>query len=160
MAKINNNPPKAPMWPWGGPRSVRDRLVDPTEFDRKKKVAKKGDPRNPALASTALLEFIGPGHTSDELRLPPPPFPEGHDADVEAFSDRPYLAAAAERADEEERRQIEKGLSRINAAPERLDRLKALLNRESQMLNVVAQLHAEMAEIQRRMREEQKTEGY
>ena len=76
MAKLNNMPPRAPLWPWGGPRSVREKLVDPAEFDRKKKVAKKGDPKNPALASAALLDWIGPGHNADELRLPLPPHPD------------------------------------------------------------------------------------
>ena len=73
MAKINNQPPKAPLWPWGGPRSVREKLVDPTQFDRKKKLKKTGNPKSPALASAALLDFIGPAHSSEELRLPTPP---------------------------------------------------------------------------------------
>ena len=73
MAKINQQPPKTPMWPWGGPRSVRERLVDPAQFDRKKKLKKAGDPKNPALASAALMDFIGPAHSSEELRLPLPP---------------------------------------------------------------------------------------
>src|SRR6185369_17960382 len=82
MAKINQNPPRTPMWPWGGPRSVRERLVDPAQFDRKKQARKAGNPKSPALASAALLDFIGPAHSADELRLPLPPYPEGHDADL------------------------------------------------------------------------------
>ena len=41
-----------------------------------------------------------------------------------------------------------------------MDRLKALLQREAQMLSLVGQVNAEVQEIQRRMREEQKGEGY
>jgi hypothetical protein len=66
MAKISQQPP-APLWPWGGPRSVRERLVDPKQLDRK---SRKGDPKNPALASAALLEFLAPAHSSEEVRLP------------------------------------------------------------------------------------------
>ena len=66
----------------------------------------------------------------------------------------------AERGENEQRRLLERGLSKINAPPERLDRLKALLQREAQMLALVGQVSAEVQEIQRRMREEQKGEGY
>jgi len=58
MAKVNQQPPRAPLWPWGGPRSVRDRLVEPRQLDTRK-TKKKGDPKNPSLASAALLDFIG-----------------------------------------------------------------------------------------------------
>ncbi len=160
MAKINQQPPRAPLWPWGGVRSVRDRLVDPSQLDRKKKAGKKGDPKNPALASAELLDFIGPAHSSDELRLPMPPFPAGHDADLEAFQDAPHLAKVAERADSDERRAIERMLSRVQAPPDRIERLKALLGREGQMLGLVQKLNDEVAEIRRRMREEQKEEGF
>ena len=160
MAKINNQPPKAPLWPWGGPGSVREKLVDPTQFNRKKKLQKTGNPKNPALASAALLDFIGPAHSSEELRLPTPPHPRGHDAPLEGYSDRPHLSTVAERGDTEQRRLLERGLSKINAPPERMDRLKALLQREAQMLALVGQVSAEVQEIQRRMREEQKGEGY
>ena len=51
MAKVGQQP-KAPLWPWGGPRSVRDKLVDKTQVTSKAR--KKGDPKNPALASAAL----------------------------------------------------------------------------------------------------------
>lgn len=159
MAEIHRKPPNTPLWPWGGPRSVRERLVDPSQLDRKKKAGKKGDPKNPALASAALLDFIGPAHSSEELRLPMPPPPEGHDADVEAFLDRPHLESVAERAHSDSRRAIDRGLGRVQASPERLERMKALLGREAQMLNLVAQLHEEVAEIQRKIREQQKEEG-
>ena len=158
MAKINNQPPKAPLWPWGGPRAVREKLVDPSQLDRKKR--KVGNPKNPALASAALLDFIGPAHSSEELRLPTPPNPKGHDADLEGFSDRPYLGSVAGRGDGEQRQLLERSMSRINAAPDRMERLKGLLQRESQMLALVGQVHAEVQEIQRRMREEQQDEGY
>jgi hypothetical protein len=159
MARINNQPPKAPLWPWGGPRSVRERLVDPSQVDRKK-LRKTGNPKNPALASAALLDFIGPAHSSEELRLPLPPHPGGHDADLEGFSDRPHLASVAGRGDEDQRRMLERGLSRVNAAPDRLERLKALLQRESAMLTLVDQVNEETKEIIRRMWAAQKDEGY
>ncbi|HSP80028.1 MAG TPA: hypothetical protein VLQ93_15975 [Myxococcaceae bacterium] len=158
MAKINSQPPRTPLWPWGGPRSVREKLVDPSQFDRKKR--KAGNPKNPALASAALLDFIGPAHSSEELRLPTPPHPEGHDADLESLSDRPFLGSVAGRAEGEQRQLLERGLARINAPPERMERLKGLLQREAQMLSLVGQLHEEILEIQRRMREEQQDQGY
>ncbi|MBI3186071.1 MAG: hypothetical protein HYZ28_28375 [Myxococcales bacterium] len=160
MAKINQLPPRVPLWPWGGPRTVRERLVEPTQFDRKKRAGKKGDPKNPALASAELLDFIGPSHSSEELRLPMPPHPEGHDADVEAFQDRPHFQSVADRADPDSRKAIDRGLVRVQASPERLERLRALLGREGQMLGLVARLNDEVEEIQRRIREEQKDEGY
>src|SRR5579883_2089807 len=108
MAKINL-PPRAPPWPWGGPRSVREKLVDPSQLDRKKK-AKKGDPKNPALPSADLLDSIGPAHSADELRLPLPPHPEGHDADLSGFNDRPMFDAIADRGDADMRRVMERAL--------------------------------------------------
>ncbi|QRK04582.1 hypothetical protein JQX13_30565 [Archangium violaceum] len=158
MAKINNQPPRAPLWPWGGPRAVREKLVDPSQFDRKKR--KAGNPKSPALASAALLDFIGPAHSSEEIRLPEPPLPKGHEADLEGMSDRPYLGSVAGRADGEQRQMLERSLGRINAPPERMERLKGLLQREAQMLALVGQVHSEVLEIQRRMREEQRDEGY
>ncbi|EPX58089.1 hypothetical protein D187_004378 [Cystobacter fuscus DSM 2262] len=158
MAKINNQPPRAPLWPWGGPRAVREKLVEPSQFDRKKR--KAGNPKNPALASAALLDFIGPAHSSEELRLPTPPQPRGHDADLEGFSDRPFLGSVAGRADTEQRQLLERSLSLINTTPERMERLKGLLQREAQMLSLVSQVHADIQDIQRRMREEQQEEGY
>src|SRR5688572_24634336 len=158
MAKINNQPPRAPLWPWGGPNSVREKLVNPSQLDRKKR--KIGNPKNPALASAALLDFIGPAHSSEEIRLPSPPHPKGHDADLEGMSDRPYLGSVAGRGDTEQRQLLERSLGRINAPPDRMDRLKGLLQREAQMLALVGQVHAEVQEIQRRMREEQQDEGY
>ncbi len=160
MAKINNPPPQTPLWPWGSPRALRDRLVDPSQLDRKKKAGKKGDAKNPALASFELLDFIGPAHSAEELRLPLPPRPNGHDADLAGFSDRSNLQATAERSDPELHQALERGLAKVTAAPERLQRLKALLSREAEMLTLVAQLSGEIGEIQRKMREEQKERGF
>jgi hypothetical protein len=159
MSKINSQPPPTPMWPWGGPRSVRERLIDRAQLDRKK-LGKAGNPKAPALASAALLDFIGPAHTSEELRLPLPPYPDGHDADVEGFLDRPYLNSVAKRAGEEGEGngQLERALPQINASQERLDRLKALLKRESQMLDTVGKVASEMQQILHLMWEAQKDE--
>lgn len=160
MPKIYNPPPKLPAWPWGAPRTVREKLVDPAQFDRKKKLKKAGDPRNPALASFALLESIGPGHTSDELRLPLPPHPDGHDADLEGFNDRPHLQSLADRALEDPRALLDRGLKAISASPERLEQMKALLQREHQMLALMGKIHEDIQDIQRRIKEEQKEEGF
>lgn len=141
------------MWPWGGPRSVREKLVDRAQLDRKG-ARKKGDPKNPSLASAALIDFIGPAHSADELRLPMPVPPGGHDADLEGFVDRPFLAQVAARLEDEAQGSIERGLSSVKATPERVERLKALLGREAQMLRLVAQVSDEVSEIERRRREE------
>lgn len=158
--KINNQPP-SPMWPWGTQGQVRNRLVNRTQLvdktDRKKK---KGDPKNPALPSAALLDFIGPAHSADELRLPEPPMPEGHDADLENYNDRQFLAEARELADPDSRRALDKNLARVQMPPERMERLKALLSREAQMLQLVSRLSEDVDEIQRRIREEQKEGRY
>ena len=74
MADNINNRPPAPYWPWGGRRTIREKLVSVEQLERKQRL-RKGDAKNPPLASAALLEFIGPGHTSEELRLPEPPVP-------------------------------------------------------------------------------------
>lgn len=156
MAKINNQPP-APLWPWGGPRSVRERLVDPTQLSRAKK---KGDPKNPALASAALLEFLAPAHSSEEVRLPEPPQPRGGDAPLEAFTSRPHLASVAERDDGNERQQLEAGLSRLSASPDRLERLQGILDREAEMLQLVKVLNDDVKTIINRMWWAQNEESY
>ena len=159
MAQIKQQG-QASLWPWGGPRSVQERLVEPSQIDRRRKTGKKGDPKNPALASAELLDFIGPAHSADEMRLPMPPMPAGHEADVSAFGDRPYLADVARRGDAEDRKGLEMALGMVNVPADRKERLKALLGREAQMLQLVGHIHEEMVEIQRRMREEQREEGY
>ena len=158
MAKIGDLPPRAPLWPWGGPRSVREKLVERSQLTTKAR--KKGDPKNPSLASAALLESIGPSHTAEELRLPMPPTPAGPDADVEGFSDRPYLSSVAGRVTEQSQLELGEGLESIRAAPERVDRLKSLLQREASMLELVAIVSSEMAEVERKRREEQAAENY
>jgi hypothetical protein len=158
MATIRQQP-RAPMWPWGGPREVRGRMVDKAQLERKN-VKKKGDPRNPSLASAALLDSIGPAHSAEELRLPMPPTPAGHDADLEGYADYPYLSTVAERMNELRMAELERGLETVRAAPDRVDRLKSLLQREEKMLTLVGQLKGEMGEIERRRRDEQAAEGY
>ncbi len=156
MSKIQQ---RAPQWPWGGPRAVRDKLVDKAQVE-KKNVRKKGDPKNPALASAALIDSISPAHSADELRLPMPPTPMGHDADLEGYSDRPHLSSVAERMNELRKAALERGIASIKAPPDRVDRLRSLLQRESQMLELVGKLSTEMADVERRRREEQTEEGY
>jgi hypothetical protein len=59
---------------------------------------KKGDPKNPSLASAALLDFIGPAHSAEELRLPmPADAPRGMTPTSRVFSTVPYLSTVAER---------------------------------------------------------------
>jgi hypothetical protein len=159
MAKIGGQQPRAPAWPWGGPREVRGKLVDRTQLERKN-VRKKGDPKNPALASTALLDFIGPAHSAEEVRLPLPPGPAGHDADVEGYLDRGPLSSVAERMQEAQQDTLQRGLGMLRAAPDRVERLKSLLARESQMLELIGSVSNDMAEIERRRREESSTEGF
>lgn len=159
MAKINPNIPRGPAWPWGGPTTVREKLVNRAQLE-KKNVRKKGDPKNPSLASAALIDSISPAHSAEELRLPMPPAPAGHDADLESYTDRPQLSTVAERAQDEQRSRLDAGLQAIKAPPDRVDRLKSLLARENQMLQLVGTLSDDMEEIQRRMREEQREEGF
>lgn len=160
MAKINQPPPGAPQWPWGAPRTVRERLLDPAQLDRKKQLRKKGDPKNPSLASAALMDSIGPAHSADELRLPFPPMPGGHDGDLEAFREREHLGTAADRDGAEQRALLERGLAAIKIPPDRMERLKGLLAREAGMLKVVKQLKEEVDEIERLRRQSQDEKGY
>lgn len=157
MAKLNQPPPQ-PRWPWGGLRSVRERLVQPTQLERTAR--KKGDPKNPELASHALLDFIGPAHSSEELRLPEPPPPRGHDADLSAFQDRGFLEEIVLANDVELRKLLDRAMSLVSASGDRLNRMKALLSREAQMLTLLERISAEQREIERRRREEQREEGY
>lgn len=160
MAKINNQPPKQPLWPWGGPRGVRERLVDPTQLEGRQKKRKVGDPKNPALPSAELLDSIGYPHGADELRLPAPLPPPGHDADLAGFMDGPNLARVAERFAPETLRGLERFLARVQTSPERQERLRALLEREQSMLELVGTLASEIADIRRKMKEEQQEDGY
>ena len=72
---------------------------------------------------------------------------QGNDAPLEGFSDRPHLESVSERGENDQRRLLERGLSRINAPPDRMDRLKALLQREAQMLTLVGHVHSEVEDI-------------
>jgi hypothetical protein len=158
MAKINNGMPQVPQWPWGTPGQVRSRLVDRAQVVDKKR--RKADPKNPALPSAALLDSIGPAHGADELRLPMPPMPEGHEADVSPLSVREQLGELAQLSGHEARGMVERGLGKLTAAPDRLERLRGLLQREAQMLELLGRFSDDVAEIQRRMREEQKEGRY
>ncbi|HLT29793.1 MAG TPA: hypothetical protein VK013_07105 [Myxococcaceae bacterium] len=157
MAKISQQPP-APLWPWGGPRSVRERLVDPKQLDRK---SRKGDPKNPALASAALLEFLAPAHSSEEVRLPePPPPPGGGGAPLEAFTSRPHLDSVSARDDERGHQELQGALSRLSASPDRIERLQGILAREAEMLSVVRALNDDVKAIISRMWWAQNEESY
>ncbi len=157
MAKINNQQPQAPAWPWGPPAEVRERLVGPAQVDRRK-VNQKGNPKNPPLASAALMDFIGPAHSSDELRLPLPELPPGHDADLDGFLDRPHLLSLARRADHAQEKPLELSLDRVSTSDDRRDRMRALLAREAQMLELLQQVHHDVREIDQKRREEQRGE--
>jgi hypothetical protein len=160
MAKIKQQPPREPVFPWGGRWSVRDRLVDPSQFERVRKNGRKADPRNPALPSAALMDFIGPAHSAEEMRLPMPPQPRGHGAELSAFSDRAHLQAAVERGSEESSVALERALQGVSPSPQRMREIEALLGREARMIERLAQLREELEEILCRMREEQKERGY
>ena len=128
---------------------------------RSKNVRKKGDPKNPALASAALLDSIGPAHSAEELRLPMPPTPMGHDADLEGYSDRPHLSSVAERMNELRKAALERGIASIKAPPDRVDRLQARCSSASRRCwSWSASSPTEMADVERRRREEQTEEGY
>jgi len=162
MAKVGNpgQPPRIPLWPWGGPRSIREKLVDPAQFDRKKRAKKLGDPKRPALASAALVEFMGPGHTSDELRLPPPPSPFGEGSEeITPFPDRTFTREVVDRGGEQNRKTLETALARVNVAPDKLERMKAVLNREAQMVSLLGKVQSDTDEIIQRMKEEYKAGG-
>lgn len=159
MAKIGQSPGGAPAWPWGGPAGVREKLVSRAQLERKN-VRKKGDPKNPALASAALLDSIGPARSAEEVRLPMPPGPAGHDSDLEGYTDRGPLTTVAQRLAEANQEALQRGLGALRASPERVERLKSLLARESSMLQLVGTVSNDMAEIERRRRAETLEEGF
>ncbi len=159
MARVGQGPTPPPPWPWGGPRSVREKLVDPAQFERKRRL-KKGDARNPPLASAELLDFMGPGHSSDELRLPPPPSGfEGTSGDLEPFPDRSFTRRVVERSEERHRQNLERAMAKVQMAPERLDRLKSLLRTEAQMLGLLRRVQDETDAVIERMKVELKATG-
>jgi len=145
-----------------GPGAARKRFRASSSIGQleRKNVRKKGDPKNPSLASAALLDFIGPAHSAEEVRLPLPPGPAGHDADVEGYLDRGPLNTVAERMQEAQQETLQRGLGMLRAAPDRVERLKSLLAREAQMLELIGTVSNDMAEIERRRREETSAEGY
>ncbi|MFN0062535.1 MAG: hypothetical protein ACKVPX_08445 [Myxococcaceae bacterium] len=149
----------APVWPWGGPRNVQERLLRRADVDVRK-TGKKGDPKNPPLASAALLEFMSPGETSEAMRLPAPDLPPGHEAELVGFADGPHLSSLAARGDAATRQMLERVLSHIQAPPDRRTRMQALLDREAQMLELLSDVNVLVREIRRKMREEQREEGY
>lgn len=159
MAKIGQPQTRGPAWPWGGPQGVREKLVNKAQLERKN-VRKKGDPKNPALASTALLDSIGPARSAEEIRLPMPPGPAGHDSDLEGYLDRGPLNTVAERMNEANQEALQRGLGTLRAPADRVERLKSLLAREASMLQLVGTVSNDMAEIERRRREETQEEGF
>lgn len=160
MSKVGDQNPKTPVWPWGGPQSVRDRLVDPSQFDWRKRPRKLGDPKKPSLASSELLDFMGPGHTSDELRLPPPPSPFGEGTEeIAPFPDRAFTRQVVARGDAPQRKAVESALERATISPERLDRMRAILQREGQMLALLGAIQADTDEIIQRMKDENTVAG-
>jgi hypothetical protein len=160
MAKINQPPRREPSFPWGEPQRVRERLVDPAQVAPAKNKRRKGDPKDPPLASIALIDFIGPAHSADDLRLPAPPRAPTTGADLVASSDRPQLKSAVSRVNPESTRALEGALRRLNPSAERADELRAQLDSEGQMIELLRQLHGDVDDIHRRMREEQKESGY
>src|SRR5919106_1090849 len=117
MAKINAPPPRGPSFPWGEPKSVRERLVDPSQVVSAGKRRRKGDPKDPPLASVALMDFIGPSHSGEDLRLPPPPALRSG-AELAAASDRPHLRSMVNRANSEQATALEDALGLLRTSTE------------------------------------------
>jgi hypothetical protein len=157
--RIPTQAPGLGFWPW--PRNVREKLVERAQLDRAKlKNGKRGDPKNPPLASAALLDFMGPGHTSEELRFPMPPDPRQADANPHDVSDQPALATMMTKGDPSANEGLSRLLGRLQADPRRMEQLKGLLSREAGMLKIMARVSADLEEIQRRIKDEQQTRGY
>ena len=155
----NPNPNAAAFWPWPG--NVREKIVERNQLvDRKKAKKKLGDPKNPPLASAALLDFMGPGHTSEELRFPAPISPRAGEPRTSEESALPALENLFDRGGEQATAGLSRELGRLGVPADRLERLKALLQRETSMLQVMGRLQGDLAEIQRRMREETKNKGF
>lgn len=158
--RINNpNPGAVPFWPWAG--NVREKIVERNQLiDRKKAKKKGGDPKNPPLASAALLDFMGPGHTSEELRFPAPVSPRAGEPRLAEESALGALGELLERGSESGAAGVTRELARLGVPADRLERLKGLLQREQAMLQVMGKLQEELAEIQRRMKEESAGRGF
>jgi len=157
--RINNPNAGAAYWPWSA--NVREKIVERNQLiDRKKAKKKGGDPKNPPLASAALLEFMGPGHTSEELRFPAPISPRQGDARTSEESALPALENVLERGSDSANQGIAKEIQRLGVPADRMERLRGLLQREAGMLQVMGRLSTDLAEIHRRIRDENKDKGY
>lgn len=158
--RINNPNPNVPFWPWPG--NVREKLVERSQLVERKKSNKKkaGDPKNPPLASAALLEFMGPGRSSEELRFPAPLSPRQGEPRTAEDSGLEALSGLLDRASDDQTANLARDLGRLNVPADRLERLKSLLQREAGMLQVMGRLQNELAEIHRRIKDETRTRGY
>jgi hypothetical protein len=145
------------MWPWGGAKNVQDKLVRASQLQSRRANQKRG--KALPLASAALLEFIGPAHSSEALRLPAPPAPLERGLSF-SFSESEGLAQALERGSPESSEQLQKQLLALQVPAERLERLNSMLVYEEGMLELVGEVRESMAAIERLRREEQREEGY
>jgi hypothetical protein len=159
MAEINRPPPN-PYWPWGANRLVREKIVALEQLERKQRAKRRADPKNPPLASSALLEFMGPGHTSEELRLPEPQIPVELQAELGGEVGLSVLRSIKDRSEPDSQKKLERGLTQVKATPERVERLRSLMRCETDMLGLMGNLHDAVSEIERLRREESKDEGY
>lgn len=158
MSKVNTQSPKSSMWPWGGAKNVQEKLVKASQLQNRRTSAKR-DPKNPPLASAALMEFIGPPQSSEALRLPAPPLPWEADPS-RSFSEREALEQALERSSPDASRQMQKQLLAMQVPADRLERLKSMLTYEENMLDLVGEVSESIKAIERLRREEQQEEGY
>ncbi|MBS2030512.1 MAG: hypothetical protein JST54_21600 [Deltaproteobacteria bacterium] len=157
--RINNPNAGAAFWPWSA--NVREKIVERAQLiDRKKTKKKGGDPKNPPLASAALLEFMGPGHTSEELRFPAPVSPRAGEPRTAEESALPALEGMLDRGSDAANQGIAKEIQRLGVPADRMERLRGLLQREAGMLQVMGRLSTDLAEIHRRIRDENKGKGY
>ena len=157
--RINNPNAGAAFWPWSA--NVREKIVERAQLVDRKKVKKKGgDPKNPPLASAALLEFMGPGHTSEELRFPAPVSPRAGEPRTSEESALPALENMLDRGSDQATQGVARELQRLNVPADRLERLRGLLQREAGMLQVMNRLSTDLADIHRRIRDENKGKGY
>ena len=148
------------MWSWGGARNVQEKLIRSSQLESRQ-TSRKRDAQSAPLASAALLEFIGPARSSEELRLPSPPMPwSGKEDASNAFSEREELAQALERGTSESLGKLKKQLMVLNVPADRLERLKSMLAYEENMLRLVGEISENLDEVERLRQEEQRKEGY
>ena len=134
------------------------KMTNVTRIEEAKKA--KGDPKNPPLASSALLEFMGPGHTSEELRFPGPVSPRSGEPRLQEDGGLGDIESLLDHAGESANKSLARELSQLNVPADRLERLKGLLQREAGMLQVMGRLQSDVAEITRRMKDETKGRGF